>query len=236
MATAPVLITVRPTVTANDDTAVAQVNTPVSIDVLANDTINGVPAPAVTPTLVTAPENGEAEWDGAEFVYTPGPDYCGPDSFEYEIASSCFAPVLADDPAEALMLAFQAGEIGLTDPGQQFAPSDDYATTLTIEDGEAELQLASTDPLFEDFDGGYAVVYGQAGNQLLTLGPLTASPTLLSGAAATVETFTEGEVYFIHITATPPAPLEPVTDTATVTITMNCEQCWPPGCSCTIPC
>lgn len=74
---------------AVNDTAVADFETPISIDVLANDTLGGNPvtpgALAGPPTVTTPPAHGTVSWNGATFDYTPDADFCGHDTFTYEI-------------------------------------------------------------------------------------------------------------------------------------------------------
>lgn len=74
---------------AVNDTAVTDFETPVSIDVLANDTLGGNPvtpgALAGPPTITTPPAHGTVSWNGSTFVYTPDAGYCGHDTFTYEI-------------------------------------------------------------------------------------------------------------------------------------------------------
>lgn len=74
---------------AVNDTAVADFETPVSIDVLANDTLGGNPvtpgALAGPPTVTTPPAHGTVSWNGSTFDYTPDADFCGHDAFTYEI-------------------------------------------------------------------------------------------------------------------------------------------------------
>ena len=74
---------------AVNDTAVADFETPISIDVLANDTLGGNPvtpgALAGPPTVTTPPAHGTVSWNGSTFDYTPDTGYCGHDTFTYEI-------------------------------------------------------------------------------------------------------------------------------------------------------
>jgi large repetitive protein len=72
---------------AVDDGATTPVNTPVSIDVLANDTdINS--GDVLTVTSFTQPTNGTVTQDPVtgNLIYTPNPGYVGPDQFGYEIS------------------------------------------------------------------------------------------------------------------------------------------------------
>ena len=82
-------------IVANDDSATTPAATPVTVNILANDTLNGAPVAigdlAGPPTVLTAPSGGTATVnpDGT-VTYTPNPGFCGTDTFEYEIAESTF--------------------------------------------------------------------------------------------------------------------------------------------------
>ena len=76
---------------ANNDSATTLTNTPVSVNILANDTKNGVPPVDVAdlqglPTITLPPSNGTAtvNLDGT-VTYTPNPGFVGPDYFDYTI-------------------------------------------------------------------------------------------------------------------------------------------------------
>ena len=84
--TITVSTTVTPTVppVAVTDSATTAKGTPVTINVLANDTLNG----AVTPTVVTHPTNGTAvENTDGTVEYRPYTGFVGTDSFVYEICN-----------------------------------------------------------------------------------------------------------------------------------------------------
>ena len=93
--TALVTINVGATVEANDDLANTLANTPVAIDVLANDLVNGAAAAAGdltgVPVVTVQPTNGTVVWNPAteQFDYTPDEGFCGTDTFEYEIEKTC---------------------------------------------------------------------------------------------------------------------------------------------------
>ena len=93
--TALVTITVDATAQANADTATTTAGTPVAVDVLANDLVNGAPATAAVldgaPTVTVPPTNGVAVWNAAtdRFDYTPNPGFCGEDTFQYQIEKTC---------------------------------------------------------------------------------------------------------------------------------------------------
>ncbi len=66
-----------------NDTSVTTVNTPVTIDVLANDIGNGLSI-----TSVTQPANGTASIVNGAIVFTPNQDFTGTDSFIYTVTDS----------------------------------------------------------------------------------------------------------------------------------------------------
>ena len=70
-------VEVQPGLTANDDFALTQPNTPVTIAVLAND------SGATGVTAVSAPSNGTAVLSGNQVIYTPNPGFTGIDTFTY---------------------------------------------------------------------------------------------------------------------------------------------------------
>ena len=81
-------------IVANNDSATTPAVTPVVIDVLANDTLDGNPvtlgALAGPPTVTSPPAHGTVVWNPAtnSFDYTPAPGFCGTDMFEYEIETA----------------------------------------------------------------------------------------------------------------------------------------------------
>ncbi|MDT8421905.1 MAG: tandem-95 repeat protein, partial [Desulfuromonadales bacterium] len=84
--TATVNVTVTPVADIAPDTATTAEDTSVTIDVLANDTFQGVYGTDYAVTSTTAPGNGSViiEADG-RITYTPVADYNGVDSFDYTV-------------------------------------------------------------------------------------------------------------------------------------------------------
>jgi hypothetical protein len=67
---------------AQDDTATTDENTPVTVDVLANDSEpDGNPLYVFLPDAATP--NGKVEYSGDQILYTPDPDFHGTDTFTY---------------------------------------------------------------------------------------------------------------------------------------------------------
>jgi hypothetical protein len=89
--TAVVSVTVTPMPDppeADDDVATTAEDTPVTIDVLGNDSdADGDP---LSVESVTQPFNGTVVNNGADVTYTPDPDYNGADSFSYVVSDGVF--------------------------------------------------------------------------------------------------------------------------------------------------
>ena len=66
---------------AVDDTAATLVNTPISINVTAND----VSVDTSTLSVITSPTNGVASINSGSIVYTPNSGFAGSDAFVYEV-------------------------------------------------------------------------------------------------------------------------------------------------------
>jgi CSLREA domain-containing protein len=71
-------------VAADDAATVAEDSGATAVDVLAND--DDVEGDPLTVTAVTNPANGSAANNGVSVSYTPDPDYCGADSFDYTVS------------------------------------------------------------------------------------------------------------------------------------------------------
>ncbi len=82
--TSTVTVTVNPVQDAQDDTAVTDQDTPVTIDVLANDTFNASSTVAVISTSNPSNGNVTIETDGT-VTYTPNAGFTGTDSFTYTV-------------------------------------------------------------------------------------------------------------------------------------------------------
>jgi hypothetical protein len=70
---------------AQDDTATTAQGTPVSVNVLANDSDDGTPLPLFI-TGVGQPKAGSAVASAGQIVYTPNSNFLGEDSFTYTIS------------------------------------------------------------------------------------------------------------------------------------------------------
>ncbi|NJN46472.1 MAG: cadherin-like domain-containing protein [Candidatus Competibacteraceae bacterium] len=84
---------------AVDDTAITAAETPVGIDVLANDTTSPAGIPLII-TDVTSPSNGTTVISGSQVIYTPNPGFSGTDLFTYTIEPNLAGlPTIISDTA-----------------------------------------------------------------------------------------------------------------------------------------
>ncbi|MGE2732340.1 Ig-like domain-containing protein [Mycolicibacterium vaccae] len=94
-AVATVTITVAPTIPVNraplaaDDDASTKVNTPIQINVLANDA--DPDGDNLTLTALSTPAHGTVSFNGAIVTYTPAPDYHGGDTFTYTVTDNALS-------------------------------------------------------------------------------------------------------------------------------------------------
>ncbi|HMP74159.1 MAG TPA: Ig-like domain-containing protein, partial [Kiritimatiellia bacterium] len=146
---------VRAVVNAVDDSASVLVNTPLLIDVLANDTGNVNPA-SVTQAGLLAPSNGWIVINGdGTVLYTPNPGYEGPDSFEYRVCSM-------DDPGVCDVALVTIQVVCANIPGSNVVRGlvyDDLNLDGVLNVGEPGVS-GFTVQLFEDLAGNGVVSPG----------------------------------------------------------------------------
>ncbi|ROU07236.1 DUF7507 domain-containing protein [Lysobacter enzymogenes] len=96
-ATAKVSVTVQPNkVTANPDTAQTNQQTPVTINVIGNDTVTSAPLDPASVTIVGEPTNGTVTCAAGSCTYTPKQFFAGTDTFTYRVCdTSSPTPVCA---------------------------------------------------------------------------------------------------------------------------------------------
>ena len=168
--------------TANDDTASTTEDTPVDIDVLAND--SDVDGDSLSVSAVTPAGHGTVTNNGTDVTYSPDTNYSGPDSFTYTasdgnggtdvgtvtIAVNAVndAPVAVDDDYdvdEDAVLTIPAAGVhgtGLKAVWGAWQLTRGYFTARKI------IQDFKPDALF--FTGGYvAIPTGLAGRRIPTL-------------------------------------------------------------------
>jgi hypothetical protein len=103
-------------VDAVDDTASTALDTPVAIDVLAND--SDPEGDAINVIGSTPPSNGTITLSGGVFTYTPNAGFTGTDTFTYTI----------DDALGATDIATVTVSVGMTGPNTVDAVDDAYTT------------------------------------------------------------------------------------------------------------
>ena len=159
---------------AGDDAADTPEDTPVTIDVLSNDSDGDGDALALVE--VSAPTHGTAVTDTGAVVYTPEPDFHGTDSFTY---------VVGDGSGLTARAAVDVTVRPVNDAPLAAGVIPDR--TLDIGDGPAVLDLI---PFFADRDGDAldytAVVSDQAVALHLTGATLTLTATRPGTATVTV--------------------------------------------------
>jgi hypothetical protein len=160
------LLTVTQLPVAGADAATTNEDTPVLIDVLANDAIAAT-GPA-TLTVETPPAHGTATVVGGQVRYTPASNYndavAGPDSFTYRVTDANGNPTTATvtvhvTPVNDPPVAFAQSVTATEDRPISFAVGGD--------DGDPEAAQALT----------FAVVVGPAHGTLLGFNPATGTAT-----------------------------------------------------------
>ena len=158
---------------ALDDAAETLEDTPVTIDVLGNDSDRD--GDTLTVVEMAAPGHGTARLTDAGAVeYTPEPDYHGADRFTYTVG---------DGSGLTAQAAVEVTVLPVNDPPQALGVIPDQ--TLEAGNGPASLDLS---PFFEDRDGdelGYAAVASEPA-VALSLAGATLTLTVARPGAATV--------------------------------------------------
>ncbi|ALN84735.1 conserved repeat domain protein [Lysobacter capsici] len=106
-ATATVTVTVQPnTVTATPDTAQTNQQTPVTINVIGNDSVTGAPLDPGSLTIANPPANGTVTCAAGSCTYTPNQFFAGTDTFTYRVCdTSSPTPVCATASVTITVLA-----------------------------------------------------------------------------------------------------------------------------------
>jgi parallel beta-helix repeat protein/predicted outer membrane repeat protein len=193
------------------DTAETDEDTPVEIDVLANDAdVDGTLPPALL-TIVTQPLHGDLTTNLATgaITYVPDDDYNGADSFEYATT----------DDGSPLPALTTTESVAITINAVNDAPvaTDDFASTQ--EDTAVTVSVLAND---SDVDAPLApasvVVTTAPANGTTSVNPATGAITYTPAAD-----YNGGDT-FTYTVADTGAPLPALTDTATVTISVLAEN------------
>ncbi|ACV25461.1 Ig-like domain-containing protein [Kangiella koreensis] len=227
--TSSVFITVTNTnslPTANDDHVTTNLNNPISIDVLAND--SDPDGDSLRILSVTSPSNGQVEILGSNIVYTPNELFTGNDQFGYTItddisgeANATVSVSVVDDNlapvAENDYLEIFPGETIVVDVlSNDFDPNGDPLNLISVapvEFGEAsivnnKIQLT----VFTGFLGTYSFSYSISDGTLessamVTVNikePLNQSPTLRIESPMNSQVFLFGDAIHFSGTANDP--------------------------------
>lgn len=177
---------------ANNDFTTTPAATPVAVDVLANDTLNGDPVVigdlTGPPTVITPPSNGTAmvNPDGT-VTYTPEPGFCGTDTFEYEIATP--EPFTFTAATGTISAVLPAGSVIDWGDGSPLQASTGIQINHTYSGGPytGTVQMVAAPGGFHRFGGGGLLtvvdwgpvlpeVFGLSGSSQLHQVPATAPP------------------------------------------------------------
>ena len=137
-ATATVTVTVRPPgLNAVDDTATTQAGRPATINVLANDTGEGL-----TLVQVSDPPNGSATRSGNAVVYTPRAGFTGTDTFTYTVVDD----FERTDEARVTVTVRPPGLNAVNDTATTQAGNPVTITVLVNDTGEGLTLIQVSDP------------------------------------------------------------------------------------------
>ena len=141
--------------TANPDTAVTPIGTPVTVDVLAHDTdpdIGTVHGDKLTVTTVGTPAHGTTKinTDGT-ILYTPNSGFVGKDTFTYTISDKSGKTSTANVAITVLTNAF-SGVVTPDNPGAQISPSVSGGSNFTMLNPKGQ-DIGGTDDLKFTWDG-----------------------------------------------------------------------------------
>ncbi len=184
--------TIRPVLT--NDAAVTIENTPVTVDVLANDTGNGL-----TISSVSQPVNGAATIVNGAVVFTPVQGFTGTDSFTYTASDSNGAQAQA---TVTITVNADNGNGNGNGNGANVAPvaQDDNATTVTG-------QPVTIDALVNDTDanGDILTISGitqpQNGTAVISNGQIVYTPDAgYTGADSLTYTISDGNGHTVSAT------------------------------------
>lgn len=191
-----------------DDTVSTDEDTPLAIEVLANDTDDDGSLPLDSIVIVTPPTNGDVVVNSFTGVatYTPDADYNGPDFFEYEVS----------DDGTPLPALSTVARVDITVNAVNDAPRLVNDSDTIDEDGVSVLDVLSNDA---DVDGALVVAS-------LVISTAPAHGEAVVDANTGLVTYTPEENFFgtdvFQYTVTDDgSPTPAQSSTATISVTVN---------------
>ncbi|MEZ4867013.1 MAG: Ig-like domain-containing protein [Caldilineaceae bacterium] len=139
---------------ATDDGVTTSIETPVRIDVAANDSdVDGNLDPATVTPLTTPAQGALVNHDDGSFTYTPAPNYVGDDSFQYQICDSDDACATAT--VRITVTAVNDAPVcdGAAPSVSTLSPPDLRLVPVTINgvsDGDGDAIAITIDSIFQD--------------------------------------------------------------------------------------
>jgi PKD repeat protein len=128
---------------ANDDSISTPENTPVIIDVAANDTDVDGNLDTTTTNLTISPLNGSTNNHGdGTFTYTPNLDFSGSDNFDYEICDNG-SPSLCDTATVSITVTSLSMHVGDLDAEALAKPRSRWDATVSITVHDTDHNLVS---------------------------------------------------------------------------------------------
>lgn len=154
-----------PTINAVNESETTDVDEPVEIDVLANDTANNGTIKIGSVTITQEPAFGTLFIDPVTFkvTYTPDPGYVGTDSFKYSIETNEDSSV--KDEATVT--------ITIKDPADPEVTVDEGVKI----DGQLEIDPTTLDPNAPEIDPTTVEITEEPGNGTVTVDPTTGEIT-----------------------------------------------------------
>ena len=188
---------------AADDVVATVVDTPVDIDVLAND--GDLDFDMLTVVSVTTPEHGAAALVGGGVRYTPAPGYSGFDAFTYTVSDGLGGTSVA---SVSLTVSIPGGsapvvDVSLAAPSAAFVAGD--PVTLQALANDAEDGDLSADVVWHSSIDGVIGTGASVATSTLSVGTHRITASALDGAFVTGS----GEIV---ISVAPDVPLTPWRD------------------------
>lgn len=179
---------------ASDDTVVTQVDTPLDIDVLNNDSDVDL-TDVLSVQSFTQPGNGAVSANGDDTLrYVPNGGYTGADSFTYTISDGNGGMSTATVEITVISVAY-SGPVAPNDPGNQLSPDVTGGSNFTMINPSGS-DIGGTNDLAVEWDGS---VKTDVNDTVANMSIATSTPTPFFGfvwEAKTVRVFGPGTYTF----------------------------------------